>query len=191
MATSGDCVGATPEHRGSVATSEMMTRSLRNAAVPQEPMSGPIIAGESASLQPRATRARAAGQRRLPSGSARRTVEVMSGLGASIAAQRAVRVSPRLAPAAIISSVRLAARRRDSEATGRTPSGSALDSDRPGCVDALMALPPLSEIVRTLPRYTYPGLALESMRRRRGPGGTWPTNRWICRGGELLSVATQ
>src|SRR6266702_3515724 len=63
-ATSRDCVGGAPAHRGSLATSEMMTRSLRKAAVPQEPMSGPTVNGVMARVQAPGTRAPAAGHSR-------------------------------------------------------------------------------------------------------------------------------
>ncbi len=60
--------------------SETMTRSLRKAAVPQEPMSGPIINGLIARVQSLGTRGPAAGHSRWPSGSISRTEEMMPGL---------------------------------------------------------------------------------------------------------------
>jgi hypothetical protein len=59
--------------------SELITRSFRNAAVPHEPMRGPIGSGVIAELQSLGTRGPAVGHNRFPSGSISITDDMTSG----------------------------------------------------------------------------------------------------------------
>src|SRR6476469_3009867 len=71
-------------HLGSVVTSAMITRSLRNAAVPQAPRSGPTVHGLIAGLSAAGKQGPAAGHSRFPSESITRTVDTTPGVSASM-----------------------------------------------------------------------------------------------------------
>src|SRR5437016_10491706 len=96
---------ASSGHRGSPEISGIITRCFVNAAVPQEPLLGPIRQGVMAVINAPGTRGPAAGNSCLPSGSIKQTIEVAEGACASIAAHKPLRTCARLAPLAIISSV--------------------------------------------------------------------------------------
>src|SRR5215204_886620 len=88
-------------HRGSVVTSAMMTRSLRNAAVPQAPRSGPIVQGLMAGLRAVGKAGPPPGHSRFPSGSIRRTVDTTPGVSTSIVRHSSSSTSGRPTPLAI------------------------------------------------------------------------------------------
>src|SRR6266849_3074109 len=89
--------------------SEFITGSFRNAAVPHEPMHGPILSGLMASVHPLGTRRPAAGHNRSPSESISRTEETISGECASTLSHKSCKVSASAAPPEINSKVRLSA----------------------------------------------------------------------------------
>src|SRR5258708_39855763 len=85
-------------HRGSLETSGIITRCFVKAAVPQEPLLGPIGQGVIASVNAAGTRGEAHGNNCFPSGSIKQTIEVAGGAWASIAAHKSISTSERLAP---------------------------------------------------------------------------------------------
>src|SRR5277367_4397452 len=116
-------------HRGSLETSVIITRCFVKAAVPQEPLLGPIGQGVIAAVYAAGTRGAAHGNNCFPSGSIKQTIEVAGGAWASIAAHKSVSTSERLAPFAIISSVRLSAANRGSARNEAVVLGPCLQSD--------------------------------------------------------------
>src|ERR1700730_16171225 len=94
--------------------SEFITGSFRKAAVPHEPMHGPIGSGLIASVHPLGTRRPAAGHNLSPSESISRTAEIISGEWASTLSHKSCKISVSPAPTEINSRVRLSADKSDS-----------------------------------------------------------------------------
>src|ERR1700730_6527547 len=108
-ATSRQLPAGLADHNRSVEMSELITGSFRNAAVPHEPMHGPILSGLIASVHPLGTRRPAAGHNLSPSESISRTEEIISGECASTLSHKSCKVSASAAPPEINSRVRLSA----------------------------------------------------------------------------------
>lgn len=121
---------ASSGHRGSLEISGTITVCLVNAAAPQEALSGPIRQGVMAALNVVGTRGPAHGDSHSPF--IKQTIEVTGGACASMAAHKSFRTSERLAPLAIISSVRFSAVSRDSACDAVGGFGAYFDSDPAG-----------------------------------------------------------
>ena len=94
--------------------SETITRRFRAAALPHEPIEGPISRGVMASIQPLGTRGPAAGQRRMPSASISITAEMELPAWASTVLHKSCKTSVSPAPREINSRVRVSADKSDS-----------------------------------------------------------------------------
>src|SRR5258708_27105558 len=103
---------ASSGHRGSLETSGIITRCFVNAAVPQEPLLGPIGQGEMAALKAAGTPGPAPGNNCFPSLSIKQTIEIAGGECASMKAHKSSSPPDTLSPLAIISSGRFSAARR-------------------------------------------------------------------------------
>jgi hypothetical protein len=112
--------------------SAIITRCFVKAAVPQEPLLGPIGQGVMAAVNLAGTLGPALGNSCLPSGSIKQTIEAARGAWASMAAHKLFKTSGRLAPLAIISSVRFSAATSDSACDRAVACGPCLDSDPAG-----------------------------------------------------------
>src|SRR5258708_5015777 len=131
---------ASSGHRGSLETSGIITRCFVNAAVPQEPLLGPIGQGEMAALKAAGTPGPAPRNNFFPSVSIKQTIELAGGACASMTAHKSSSTSDRLAPLAIISSVRFSAASRDSTCDGVVVFDACLDADPAGCATLAAAL---------------------------------------------------
>jgi len=117
----------------SVATSATMTRSFKNAAAPQQPACGEMRSGLTTGSHSRGTRVPAVCQRRSPSASINKTVDITGEATTSMEWHRSFSISFRLAPSAISSSVRFSAANRDSARDAVVVHGPPFDSVLAGC----------------------------------------------------------
>src|SRR6185503_19699200 len=120
-------------HLGSVVTSAMMTRSLRNAAVPQAPRSGPIVQGLMAGLSAAGNAGPPPGHRRFPSGSISRTVDTTPGVSRSMVRHSSSSTSWRPTPPAIIPIARFSAADSAFARTSDIAHGRMLGADAAEC----------------------------------------------------------
>src|SRR5260370_24925456 len=99
-------------HFGSLEMSSIIARCFVKAALPHEPLLGPIRHGVMAALKVAGTRGPAQGDSHSPS--TKQIIEVTRGAWASIATHKSFRTSERLMPLAIISSIRVSLARTNS-----------------------------------------------------------------------------
>jgi len=131
---------ASSGHRGSLEISGIITRCFVKAAVPQEPLLGPIGQGVMVALNAAGTRGPALGISCFLSGSIKQTIEVTGEAWASMEAHKSFRTSERLAPLAIISSVRFSAADRDSRCGSRARPLFEFRASRPHHAGGVTAL---------------------------------------------------
>src|ERR1700686_2444991 len=108
-ATSRRLPAGLADHNRSLEMSEFLTGSFRNAAVPHQPVHGPILNVLMASVHPLKTRRPGEGHNLSPSESISRTEEIISGECASTPSHKSCKVSASAAPPEINSRLRLSA----------------------------------------------------------------------------------